>query len=677
MASINWDDIAAGGAGAVDELLFGAPEWLLKKFGDRKAVEDYIKAHEKAYRIGETVGTVGGAFIPVGGALKAGKLALGLGKAAKAAKVGSELARLGEVAAPAARSALGEIARLAGRGAAAGGAEAAARGLFDEESAGQIAQDISQGTLFGGLGGAAAGALSKAAPKLTSLLKKGTEKATIGLTDANTRGLLQSVQKLSGEGSGAMKQAQTVDDIRREISDLIKSKKLYKEGAVASAAEAQSKVWKQLDDVYEKVAGGKTGMQVLTGGLGPEDMANLANKYDPETLDAAITAIAGPLGKRTGLANIRGKLEDLAKNARVKGTGNAEIDDATFDIAKTLRRNLDDSVIKAAEDAGVKIPENFKREYGLLMPIAKGEVRADIAPSKFNLGSPTFEKAAAATVLGGGSSLLGGPDEDIQTKLARGAAGAALGFGASKALGALTRKGVASADTLAGILEKAAPKIAEAAPDVAVMGGRLAENVQREATKAAAPTTEEEAQAASDGAEAGQAVGTPQYTGLIMGKLAEFAAANGIEPDSQDYKDFVQAVGSATMSAEGQPFDPRMMAKLLYPDDVQRAKYLKALDVSQRLSASLSPAVKSRGGLFGIGEDVEERINRETALDKLGSLVGEVAKATGTEKAAKKQLQTILGMRASQADKKKLIMSMLESYGVDFETLQQAGLGNV
>lgn len=668
MPDINWEDLKAGTYGTLDELLLGAPEWLLKQFGDRKAVEDYIKANEKAYRTGETIGTVGSAFIPVGGLARGAKSAIGLGKAARGAKA------LLPAAETAARPLISELARLAGRGAAAGGAEAAARGLFDDESAGQIAQDISQGTLFGGLGGAAGGILAKAAPRLTGLLKKGTEKATIGLTDANTRGLLQAVQKLSGEGSGAMKQAQTVDDIRREISDLIKSKKLWREGAVASAAEGQSQVWKALDDVYEKVAGGKTGAQVLAGALGPDDMARLADKYDPATIEAAIGNISTPLANRTGLANIRGKLEDLAKYARTKGTGVAEVDDATFDIAKTIRRNLDDAVMKTAEEAGVKIPPNFKREYGLLMPIAKGEVKSDIAPSKFNLGSPTFEKAAAATLLGGGSSLLGGSDEDWQTKLARGAAGAALGFGASKALGALTRKGVASADTLAGLLEKAAPKIAEAAPGAAIMGGRVAENVQREAAKAAAPTTPDEAEAASDGAEAGQTVGTPQYTTLILGKLSEFATANGIEPDSQDYKDFVQAVGSATMSSDGQPFDPRKMAKLLYPDAGQREKYLTALDVSQRLSASLAPAVKAKGGVFGIGEDVEERINRETALNKLGELVADVSKGQGTEKKARDQLATILGSRATQAEKKKLVRHLLETYGVDFDVLSQVGI---
>ena len=668
--AINWDDIAAGGAGAVNGLLFDAPEFLLKNIGYRKQVEDYVNAHKGAHDIGETVGTIGGAFVPVGG------IARGLGLGAKALEAGKALQIAGDVGKG--TSVLGDIARLAGRGAATGGLESAARGIFNEQTPGQIAENVSTGAGMGALGGAVGGSLAKAMPYISKLGKKATEKAVIGTTDANTRQLLSAVQKLSGEGSGANAQVQKVDDIRGQIADLIKSKKLWKEGAVEKAAGEQSAIWKSLDDVYEKVAGGKTGAEVLGGALLPEDLATLGNKYDPETIKAASEIIRGPVANRTGMANIRAKLEDVAKAARMKGTGNAEVDNAVFDMAKTMRRNLDDAVVETAKASGINIPPNFKREYGLLQPIAKGEVRSEIAPSKFNLGSPTFEKAAAATLLGGGSTLLGDKNDDLQTKLARGAAAAALGYGGSKLIGSLARRGIASADTLAGKLVNQAPNIATASDQLATIGARAAANTAN-AVKAAAPTNQPEAKAAQAGAEMGQS-SPKEYMGLVLDRLTSFAEARGVSKDSPDFKEFVQTVAASTMGDDG-PFDAKKMAGILYPDPAERAKFTRALDVSRALSSDLTTAMRPTGGALGtgIGEPVEESMGRQIALDKLGAMVGEVAKANGTEKAARAQLSKILGNRSlSQMAKRDLIRGMLEQYGVDFDTLAKVGLnGNV
>jgi hypothetical protein len=684
---IKWDDIVHGAAGAADEVLFGAPEWLLKNLGDRKAVQAWIDKNPKAYHTGETIGTIGGALIPVGGIAKG----IGLGakalKGAKAAETGLELAkgagtlgklaeganiagRVGEAAKGA--SALSDIGRMATKSAGLGALESGVRGAFDEESGDQISKDVSRGLLFGGLGGATAGALSKAAPYISRLGKKATEKATIGLTNANTRGLLQTAQRMAGEGSGPMAQVRKVDDLRGEISDLIKSKKLWKEGAVEKAAQEQKDIWDALDNVYEKVAGGKTGAEVLGGALDANDLATLSKRYDPETLAAATEAIRGPVANRTGLANIRDKLESVAKAARVKGTGNAEIDNATYEMAKMIRGKLDDAVVETAKASGINIPPNFKHEYGLLMPIAKGEVRSELAPTKFNLGSPTFEKAAAASLLGGGSSLLGGKDEPIEEKLKRAALGATLGFAGSKALGGLARKAVSSADTLAGLAQRAAPAIAEAAPDIATAGGRLAANTAN-AVEAAQPTTEPELEAAKAGAEAGQA--TPkEYMGLVLNRLKQYAASEGIAEDSPDFEDFVNYVGQNTQGDEG-PFDAKKLAGILYPDPDERSKFVKALDVSRGLKSSLGSALRPMGGVMGIGEDVGARMERETALDRLSALVGDVGKATGTEKAAKAQLQRILSARGlSQSAKKEMIRGLLEGYGIDFDTLARVGI---
>lgn len=697
MAPINWDDILAGGLGAGNEVLFGAPEWLIKQLGGREKLERYINAHKKAHDIGSTVGLVGSAFIPVGGiaktaigagvkgaragagALRAAGAAGEAGRAlelAKAADIASDVGRAGKLAEGAALAAKAsgakDILKFAERGAALGAAEQGARGFFAEEKPEDIAKQAQAGLLFGGLGGAAGGALSKFAPQLARLSKKATEKATLGLTDVKNRELLSAVQRLSGEGSGPMAQVRKVDDIRNELANLIKRKKLWKEGAVEAAATEQKKIWAQLDDAYERVVGGQKGAEVLRGALKESDIAAFSEKYDPEVIKTAMDKLMGPVANRSGLANIRGKLEDMAKYARSGKEESAEVANAIYDISKTIRGNLDEAVIKTAEASGIKLPPNFKREYGLLLPIARGEVRAEIAPTRFNLGSPTFEKAAAATLLGGGSTLLGGPNEDIGEKAKRAALGAALGFGGSKLISAGLRKGIASADTLAEIVEKAAPKIAEAPKAAAAFAGRGAANTER-AIAAAAPETEREAEAAKDGADLGQA-SREDYMSLVLAKLTEYAQGNGIEPDSEDFNDFIQTVGASTMG-DGGPFDARSLAGLFYPDPAEREAFTRALDVSRGLASNLPTALKSAGGFAGIGESPEVKIEKTAALDKLAEIVGQAAKESGgTEAAAKKMLAAILNSRTTQTEKRRMIQAMMENYGVDFGTLGRVGL---
>lgn len=714
MASINWDDIAAGGLGAVDELLLGAPEWLLKNLGNRQAVEDYIKAHEKAYRAGETVGTVGGALIPVGAIAKGAKTALGLGKAAKTALAGGELARLAEkvgtvarpligtaraaeAAAPAAKSAISEIARLAGKGAKWGGAEAAARGLFDEESAGQIAQDIGTGTLFGGLGGAAGGLLSKGAKYLGKsterLAGESAEKGMqsfLGRTDLKLKDMASYLRDIAGTGAKGFGKEAKADEALEKMYEIGKKYKLQRPGMDKAVFDANRKAWKDFDAAFEAVNPGARGSDIIAKAIDKAELEDIAKMPGGEVAIASLEKILKDTSETQGLFQIRDYLSDVMENAR--NATDAAAGRAQMRLASSLRRKVDEMVMNAAENAN--LPYDFKTvksEYLPLRAFAESAARATVAPSRANTGSATMEKLMAQGLIGnvlgasaGGTlgALSGSPDEDMLTKMGRTVAGGLMGFAgkrageglvnlARSASVPLAKKLAASGEDIAKVAEKISPEVG------AVIGGREAGNIANMAAQSAEPTNEAEEEAATAGAEAGQAEGTPQYTGLIMAKLSEYAAANGVEPGSQDFKDFVQTVASATISPEGQPFDPRKMAKLLYPDPEQRAKYLKALDVSQRLSSSLAPAIKSKGGVFGIGEDVEERINREAALDKLGALVGEVAKAQGTEKAARKQLQAILGSRATQSDKKRLIMAMLESYGVDFDTLAQAGLANV
>ena len=91
--------IVAGGESALNDVLFGLPEYVAKKI-DRKSVEDYVNKYKKAHDIGSAVGTVGSMFIPVPGLglVKAGAGAAKGAKAMKAAEAATDIAKAGDAA---------------------------------------------------------------------------------------------------------------------------------------------------------------------------------------------------------------------------------------------------------------------------------------------------------------------------------------------------------------------------------------------------------------------------------------------------------------------------------------------------------------------------------------------------------------------------------------------------
>jgi phage gp16-like protein len=736
---IDWGELLAGGEGAANEALFGAPEWLIRKLGGGENLDAKIARYKQAHDIGGTIGLVGSSLIPGAGiakdvlgigskaaragataldAARAGEAGLDVARATKdALGIGSDIARTGEVGLDATRAAkgaetaldlskaaasagdVGKAAELADaaraartvaeaaqpamslgktlldygtKGAATGALEQGARGYFKDESAPQIGSDVQQGILFGGLGGAAGGALSKFAEPLARLAKKATVKANVGLTGATGRMLQQSAKVMAGEGSGPLTQVQKAGQTMEEISDMVKKYHLGRPEAVENASSNIISDLNNLTKAYEAKVGGLKGSEVLAGALSPQDMATLQSKYDPDTIKEALEKLMGPVQNRTGFQAIRDKLEDQIKFARSGKMENNEVANAMFDAGKTIRDNLTQAVIKSAKDSGINVPDNLYHEYGLMLPIARGEIKSETTPTKFPIGSPTFGRVAGATILGGGS-LLGDKDTDLGTKVARAAAGSVLGFAGGKALSKGMRELIAHGDTLAGLARNVAPDVAENAGSIATAGARLAANANR-AVQEAAPATQGQAEAAKEGADLGQA-SRNDYMSQVLAKLTEYARANGVEPDTQDFKDFVRTVGSATTGEDGQPFDAKELAGMFYPDPRERAKFVRALEVSRGLSANLGTALKSAGGIAGIGEDPATKIEKTSALDKLAAVVGNAAKeSVGTDASAKKMLATIINSHTSQTEKRKMIQAMMENYGVDFSTLGRVGL---
>ena len=84
------DQLPAAMLGAGDELLFGLPEFVVNQI-DREGVEKFKRENE-GYGVGEVLGTVGSAFIPLGGLAGSGLSAAGkaIGAGAKAGGIAAK-----------------------------------------------------------------------------------------------------------------------------------------------------------------------------------------------------------------------------------------------------------------------------------------------------------------------------------------------------------------------------------------------------------------------------------------------------------------------------------------------------------------------------------------------------------------------------------------------------------
>lgn len=681
---IKWEDLAAGGAGAVDELLFGIPEFVAKKI-DRKKVEDWIKANEPAYRTGEMVGTVGSMFLPVPG--------LGAVKGAKGAVTAARALKGVDTAADIAKAAKGlTLGQMAARGALSGAAEAGVRGITSEKSLQDIAKDIQSGALFGAGGGVAGGLISKGLGKfgkraedLAGEARKMSDKAVIGLTPLKGRDTQRLLKDVAGPGAKGLGKFAKRDFTREALADIIRDEKLYLAGADDKYFAKVMKDWDNIGKAFETAYPDVRGSGVLAEAIkrgsddikkvmqmpGGKDAVDRLAKYMSDAKD-----IQGLNPVKTYLSNV---VKDTFNPARATDANAAEAERA---LANILKRNVDDMSIDAAEKLGLDIDFAKRRKnYVFDRQIADAIAREDVAPLRVNTGSPTMEKLGmglAGATLGGVSGAAGGEDVPIGERIGKAAKQAAL-FGAAglagSSLKSLSSKAastaIAKSKPLAELAEKVAPSVAKFAEKLtpeagAVVGGQAASIISRQAKAEAAPETPAQEKAADTGAAAG--AGEPRYVSQVMDRMRAYAAARGVPEDSAEFQQFAQAVYAAT---EG--FAPDKIGGILYPDPEERKAYTRALMAARRLSEIGPQAIAARPGLL-VPETPEQKIARESAVDQLASLVGDVAKERGSEKAAKAALTKILGGRESPERKAELVRLLLAQYGVDLDALTEMGV---
>lgn len=674
---VKWEDLAAGGAGAVDELLFGIPEFVAKKI-DRKKVEDWIKANEPAYRTGEMVGTVGSMFLPVPGlgAIKGAKGAVTAARALKGVDTAADIAKGAKAAVD-----WSKIAKMAGRGALAGAAESGVRGITSEKKLSEIVQDVQRGAQFGALGGAAGGLISEKIPRWLEKAQKTTAQQYLKGRGISTRDMKAAFIKSLPKGAGDAYKAQKAGEYLRDVADFAKTVPRG-EGFTEEISKQTGALYEILNDAWSGRFKGASAADVIKGLVNPDTMKKLSEEYGDDAAQAALEYIQKNATGKKGLVGIKEFFQRIGDTARTAPAiaENVPLSSAIQDLAYSLKGTADDIAMAAAEEAGKGKLDvaGLKKQYKLLKPLEKAEMRETLALGTPGGGSPTFEKrtvgelvsALGAPAIGaavGGTSAAMTPEEG-KNKLAQIAIGSLGGAAAMKGLSALSSRGIGALDTAVSGLARKVPEVLPEAisKGLQVSGGMAAGALARAAKAEAAPETPAQEKAADTGAAAG--AGEPRYVSQVMDRMRAYAAARGVPEDSPEFQQFAQAVYAAT---EG--FSPDKIGGILYPDPEERKAYTRALTVARRLSEIGPQAIAARPGLL-VPETAEQKIARESAVDQLASLVGDVAKERGSEKAAKAALTKILGGRESPERKAELVRLLLAQYGVDLDALTEMGV---
>lgn len=706
-SGIDWGALGAGTLGAVDEALFGIPEFVAKKI-DRKGVQDYIDKNAQAYHTGETVGTIGSMFIPlpgmglIKGASAAGKVAKGVDTAldvaklakgadtaldvarlAKGADTAADVARLAGVGEKTAKAGIdwAKLAKLAKAGAISGAAEAGVRGVTSEKKPQDILKDIATGGAFGAAGGLAGGAISEALPRLTREAKKGTELAYLGTTDMKSRQALSYLKDMAGSNAKGIGKLKAVDNAREELYRVGKEIGAHVPGKLDDAVMKHAAMWDAIDNAVEAIAPNVRGSDLYTEAAKSLDMDKLYKEFGEKEVNAFLKKTFKDGADRSGVANSRQFLRDIVdasyNPSTIKNGKDAGIQRMQRQIAQGLRSGVDDTVQKIAEKAGLDIDfAKLKRDYLPMRAFAESAARADITPARVNMGSQTAEKLATQKLMEqlgmagvGGALGASSSGEDPMDKVKGAAIGALGGAIGSRAIGSLATRGIAAtgpvASKLASLVAKISPEALQKGG--AIVGGQAAAIIGNKAIQEAEPSTPKEQSAAETGANAGTG-NQPAYMSKIFDEMKAYAQANGVSETDPQFGQFVKDVYAMTGG-----FAPDQVGAILYKDPAERAAYTKALMVSRRLSEVMPTATQKAPGLFS-GETKEQKIERLAAVDQLASIVGDVAKEKGSEAAAKKSLNIILTGNEPPERKSELVKMLLLSYGVDLDQLSQMGV---
>ena len=697
------EQLPAAAAGAGSGALFGLPEYIAKQI-DGEGFEDWERQNE-GFRVGEVAGTIGSAFVPLGGL--AGKGLQALGKAAGAGRVGAGLTRAGQflqgTSAADKTANLGRaITRAAVRGGLEGGAESALRAGFGERD---ILPEALAGTAGGAIFGGLSGALGRGVEALTEA-RKGTRDAVLSTSGLDTRAVRGGMKKTDFGSKG--RTVMSPENLKDELYDFVQRNRniLYgQEDDIIEALYKKNKsAYDELDRLYRQNSGdivARTNQYVRDAGpeIAEEIMSTPNAMRGIEDLGEQLSKTSTLVGKRKRLSEI------------IKKTGQRIEDEGLHKAARIMSEALDDEINQLAMASGSRTLQDIGKDWKMQEVFADSIKREGSKLPGAGTGSATAEKTAMQRIMGygtaGGTSGAGlaalGSDwedpENIPGNVGKIALAGLLGSGLAGSLGAAKNVGLSGLDSLLrGAMKNPAlvEKVSSALQPIASATGRAGvstllaadragkavdareERVQQMELGLEAPSRQEgrqEARELGQEAKAEQQGQPSDYMNMVEQKLYQRFAS--LYPDyAQDEEAFSQFMEGARKASSD--FDPKRTAKLLFPREEDRKAYLAALSARQSVDKNLPGVGEKDAGLFGFGLGAkqldEQQLGARATLE--GAFLEAAKLANVDAKNARAVLQSIVDGKDSLTKKREKILAQVRAWNEQgFDALTRAGLG--
>lgn len=711
--------LGAGGYGALNSVLMGLPDLLVKTAGGSEAykkLKEFKEANKGGSQAGELAGLGASFLIPGGALLKGGQLA---SKGVGATKLAEGLGKGADFL----NAAGGSVATQAARGAGQAATQAVPRALTEaavnEEAPdlGSVAAQVGLGAGGGAILGKLAPMLGKGAATAADEAGKTVEDAILSAADVGTRvvktALNQTARQFDLNRYGNF--FNNADDFKSGLAKFITDNKLGDKLTREAFIEDTGPLWNAVADKFNTaplrlgtqefteqfLSNPKISELVADPNIGLAGVQKIAQKM--------VAGIADP--KTGGIVNdfrqAKQYLSDqIGKYSRISPSTPEALDqtEAGLRIASALKQSIDEHAL-SLDPAFAALKANYP--YVQALKIASGLEKIKVE-NPLAEGSDTFQKLATNAALGG---TLGAGVSGEDDRLGGGVTGALAGaLGVPLASRVLSKIGTQGLGAVAGGVSKAGdklkplfdrlPKLPELVEQNAAKVGAFAppivadalpEEVPVEVPTVAPMPTEglvppvagTEAPVGPPAVDAGLPppppfTQNPQFKSVLTPKLRQiYLTAYADIPEEQ----FLAAVAKKTNNFN----DMDQVAKILFPgDNEQKNAFLTQYKNYQTVkNIDINRAVEAGGLLAGLPgtpfKEQAEQLEQIEAVAMANASGGDPAKVTtNLQKQWANDIAQLRNSRGPGVGPREVSPALLaafsQKWGLDFKNLADLGV---
>ena len=710
-----WGSLGAGGYGALNSVLMGLPDLLVKTAGGSDAYKNLQAFKEKnrgGYTAGDLAGLGASFLIPGGAVLKSGQLASkGLGATKLAEKLGKGADFL--------NAAGGSVATQAARGAGQAASQAIPRALT-EAAVTEEAPDPMNVAAQIGLGAAGGAALGKLAPWLGKTAATGAdeagktvEDAILSAADVGTRvvktAMNQTARQFDLNRYGNF--FNNADDFKSGLAKFITDNKLGDKLTREAFIEDNGPLWQAVAQKFNTaplrigtpeftenfLSNPKIAELVSDPNIGLDGVQKIAQKM--------VGGIADP--KTGGIVNDfnqakRYLSDQISKYSKISPSTPEALDqtEAGLRIASALKQSIDEHAL-SLDPAFAALKANYP--YVQALKIASGLEKIKVE-NPLAEGSDTFQKLATNAALGGTLGVGASGEDDKVTGGVTGALAGALGVPlasrvlskvGTQALGAGASGLTKAGEKLKPLLDRF-PKLPELVEQNAAKVGAVAPPIVAEALPEEVPVEvapveplptdgvvppvagPDVAVAAPDLPPPPPFTQNPQFKSVLTPKLQQIYLSAYADMPEQE---FMAAVARKTNNFN----DMDQVAKILFPgDNEQKNAFLTQYRNYQTVkNIDINRAVEAGGLLAGLPgtpfKEQAEQLEQLEAVAMANASGGEPSKVTpALQKQWANDIAQLRNSRGVGVGPREvspaLLSAFAQKWGLDFKNLADLGV---